>query len=79
MLLLDLEAIERVMVEKSVKLKAKGKGGTAPSEAKGNPKSKASGGPTGQVPMKGRSESSATLQSPRRSLPDPQHLGLPLL
>ena len=44
----DLEAIERVMVEKnSAKLKAKGKGGTAPSEAKGNPKCKASGGPTG--------------------------------
>ncbi len=47
-LLLDLEAIERVMVEKqSKKLKAKGKGGTAPSKAKGNPKRKASGGPTG--------------------------------
>jgi hypothetical protein len=46
-LLPDLEAIERVMVEKSAKLKAKGKGGTAPSKAKGNPKCKASGGPTG--------------------------------
>jgi hypothetical protein len=46
-LLPDLEAIERVMVEKqSKKLKAKGKGGTAPSKAKGNPKRKASGGPT---------------------------------
>ncbi len=46
-LLPDLEAIERVMVEKQdAKLKAKGKGGTAPSEAKGNPKRKVSGGPT---------------------------------
>ncbi len=45
------------MVEKqSRNLKAKGKGGTAPSEAKGNPKRKASGGPTGQVPKKGCSE-----------------------
>jgi hypothetical protein len=56
-LLPDLEAIERVMVEKhSQKLKAKGKGGTAPSEAKGNPKRKASGGPTGRVNKKGCSE-----------------------
>jgi hypothetical protein len=47
-LLLDLEAIEQVMVEKQgAKLKAKEKGGTAPSEAKGNPKCKVSGGPTG--------------------------------
>ncbi len=45
-LLLGLEAIERVMVEKiGANLKAKGKGDTAPSEAKGNPKHKASGGP----------------------------------
>ncbi len=45
------------MVEKqSNKLKAKGKGGTAPSKAKGNPKCKASGGPTGQVPKKGCSK-----------------------
>jgi hypothetical protein len=56
-LLPDLEAIERVMVEKKgAKLKAKGKGGTAPSEAKGNPKRKAYGGPTGRVPKKGSSE-----------------------
>jgi hypothetical protein len=56
-LLMDLEAIERVMVEKKgANLKAKGKGSTAPSEAKGNPKCKASGGLTGQVPKKGRSE-----------------------
>jgi hypothetical protein len=56
-LLPDLEAIERVMVEKKgANLKAKGKGSTAPSKAKGNPKHKASGGPTGQVPKKGRSE-----------------------
>ncbi len=56
-LLPDLEAIERVMVEKKgANLKAKGKGSTAPSEAKGNPKHKASGGPTGRVPKKGRSE-----------------------
>jgi hypothetical protein len=47
-LLPDLEAIERVMVEKQgMKLKAKGKGGTVPSKAKGNQKRKASGGPTG--------------------------------
>jgi hypothetical protein len=47
-LLQDLEAIKQVMVEKKgVNLKAKGKGGTAPSEAKGNPKCKASGGLTG--------------------------------
>ncbi len=44
------------MVEKSTKLKAKGKDGTAPSKAKGNPKCKASGGPTGRVPKKGCSE-----------------------
>ncbi len=58
-LLLDLEAIKQVMVEKKgANLKAKGKGGTAPSKAKGNPKCKASGGPTGQVPKKGCSEKS---------------------
>jgi hypothetical protein len=40
--------MEQVMVEKqSKKLKAKGKGGTAPSEAKVNPKCKVSGGLTG--------------------------------
>ncbi len=56
-LLLDLEAIKQVMVEKKgANLKAKGKGSTAPSEAKCNPKRKASGGPTGQVPKKGCSE-----------------------
>ncbi len=56
-LLPDLEAIERVMVEKKgANLKAKGKGGTAPSEPKGNPKRKASGGLTGSVPKKGRTE-----------------------
>ncbi len=44
----DLEAFKRVMVEKKgANLKAKGKGSTAPSEPKGNPKCKASGGPTG--------------------------------
>ncbi len=47
-LLPDLEAIEQVMVEKKgAKLKAKGKGSIAPSKAKGNPKCKASRGPTG--------------------------------
>jgi hypothetical protein len=47
-LLPDLEAIERVMVEKKgANLKAKAKGSTASSKAKGNPKRKASGGPTG--------------------------------
>ncbi len=56
-LLPDLEAIKQVMVEKQgANLKAKGKGGTAPSKAKGNPKRKASGGLTGQVPKKGCSE-----------------------
>jgi hypothetical protein len=56
-LLPDLEAIKRVMVEKKgVNLKAKGKGSTARHEAKGNPKRKASGGPTGQIPKKGCSE-----------------------
>ncbi len=42
--------------KKGANLKAKGKGSTAPSKAKGNPKRKASGGPTGQVPKKGCSE-----------------------
>jgi hypothetical protein len=47
-LLPDLEAIKQIMVEKQgANFKAKGKGGTAPSEAKGNPKHKAYGGPTG--------------------------------
>ncbi len=47
-LLLDLVAIKRVMVEKqNKKLKAKGKAATARPEAKGNPKCKAFGGPTG--------------------------------
>jgi hypothetical protein len=56
-LLLDLEAIKRVMVEKKgANLKVKGKGSTAPSKAKGNPKRKASGSPTGRVPKKGCSE-----------------------
>jgi hypothetical protein len=46
-LLPDLEAIKQVMVEKKgANLKAKEKGGTAPSEPKGNPKRKASSGPT---------------------------------
>jgi hypothetical protein len=46
-LLLDLEAIKQFMVEKKgANLKAKGKGGTAPSKAKGNPKRMASEGPT---------------------------------
>ncbi len=45
------------MVEKKgANLMAKGKGSTAPSEAKGNSKRKVSGGPTGRVPKKGRSE-----------------------
>jgi hypothetical protein len=56
-LLPDLEAIERFMVEKKgANLKAKGEGSTAPSESKGNPKHKASGGLTGSVPKKGCSE-----------------------
>jgi hypothetical protein len=53
----DLEAIKQVIVEKKgANLKAKGKGRTAQSEPKGNPKRKASGGPAGQVPNKSRSE-----------------------
>jgi hypothetical protein len=45
------------MVEKhNEKLKAKGKAVTAQSEAKSNPKRKASRGPTGCVPKKGCSE-----------------------
>ncbi len=56
-LLPDLEAIEQVIVEeKGANLKAKGKGSTAPSKAKDNPKRKASGGPTGRVPKKSCSE-----------------------
>ncbi len=56
-LLPDLETVRRVMVEKKgANLKAKRKGSTAPSKAKGNPKCKASGGPTGRVSKKGRSE-----------------------
>ncbi len=56
-MLLDLEAIERIMVEKqNKKLKAKGKASTAWPGPKSNPKCKASGGPTGRVPNKGRSE-----------------------
>ena len=48
MLLLDLEAIKQIMVEKhNKKLKAKGKAGTARSKAKSNSKRKASGGLTG--------------------------------
>jgi hypothetical protein len=50
----DLEAIEGVMVENQQdKLKAKGKAATAQPGAKGNPKQKASGGPTVRVPKKG--------------------------
>jgi hypothetical protein len=48
-LLPDLEAIKQVMVEKKgANLKAKGKGSTAPSEPKGNPKCKVSGGRRGE-------------------------------
>ncbi len=42
--------------KKGANLKVKGKGSTAPSKAKSNPKCKASGGLTGRVPKKGRSE-----------------------
>jgi hypothetical protein len=64
-LLADLEAIKHVMVEKhNKKLKAKGKASTARSEAKSNPKRKASGGPTGQVPKKGPVRSSASVARP---------------
>jgi hypothetical protein len=68
-LLPNLEAIERDMVEKKgANLKAKGKGSTAPSKAKGNPKRKASGGPTGWVPKKGCSE---MLANGARPMADP--------
>jgi hypothetical protein len=64
-LLPDLEAIERVMVEKKgANLEAKRKGSKAPSEAKGNPKRKASGGPTGRVPKKDHSEKFASVAKP---------------
>jgi hypothetical protein len=57
MLLPNLEAIKCVMVEKhNKKLKRKGKASTARSEAKSNPKCKASGGLTGRVPKKSRRE-----------------------
>ncbi len=47
-LLPDLEAIKRVMADKqNEKLNDKGKAATARPEAKGNPKRKVSGGPTG--------------------------------
>jgi hypothetical protein len=80
-LLPDLKAIEQVMVDKQQeKLKTKGKTATAQPEAKGNPNRKASGGPTGQVPKKSHREKFLpALQGPQRSLPDPQHLGLPSL
>jgi hypothetical protein len=56
-LLPDLEAIERVMIEKqNEKLNAKGKASTARSKAKSYPKRKASGSSTGRVPKKGCSE-----------------------
>ncbi len=42
--------------KKGANLKAKTKGDTAPDKAKGNPKHKTSGGPTGWVPKKGCSE-----------------------
>ncbi len=42
--------------EQGANLKAKGKGCTAPSEAKSDPKHKVSGGLTGQAPKKGCSE-----------------------
>jgi hypothetical protein len=42
--------------KRGANLKATAKGSTAPAEAKSNPKRKASGGPTGRVPKKGRSE-----------------------
>ncbi len=73
MLLPDLQAIEQVMVKKhSQKLNAKGNSGTAQSKAKSNPKRKASGGLTGQVPKKGCSEKFCQHCKA-------QHLGLPLL
>ncbi len=56
-LLPDLEAIKQVMVEKqNEKLKAKGKAIIAQPYAKINPKRKAYGGSSDQVPKKGCSE-----------------------
>jgi hypothetical protein len=56
-LLLDLKNIKRVMVEKkNEKLKAKGKYSTACPAAKSNPKRKAFGGLSNQVPKKACSE-----------------------
>ncbi len=53
MLLLDLEAIEWVIVEKQhEKLKAKGKATAAHPDAKSSPKRKVSGGSSDQVPKK---------------------------
>jgi hypothetical protein len=52
-LLLDLETIEWVMVEKqNEKLKAKSKAKSAHPEAKSNPKRKTTGGSSDQVPKK---------------------------
>ncbi len=69
------------MVEKKgVNLKAKGTGGTAPSEPKRNPKRKASGGPTGRVPKKGCTEKFCErCKAHGGPLHIAQHLGLPLL
>jgi hypothetical protein len=74
-LLPDLEAIEQVMVEKqSKKLKAKGKGGTAPSEAKGNPNARCLGPRLVKSLRRVAVKVLPALQSPRWTLPDPQHL-----
>ncbi len=43
-------------LQAAVRHSHKDKGSAAPAEAKGNPKRKASGGPTGRVPKKGCSE-----------------------
>jgi hypothetical protein len=56
-LLLDLEAIKRVMFKKQKeKLKAKGKASTACPDAKSNPIRKSFGGSSDQVPKKACTE-----------------------
>jgi hypothetical protein len=75
-LLLDLETIEWVMIEKQIeKLKARGMTTAACPDAKSSLKRKASRGIESQRRFAVRSFASLAKQL----LPDPQHLGLPLL
>jgi hypothetical protein len=64
-LLLHLENIKQVMVEKhNKKLKAKSKASTACPDIKSNPKRKASGGSIDQVPKKAAVRSFASIEKP---------------